>query len=538
MYDSKLIKIKKRIVITLIMIAILGLAFIVGFREYNSVYHTRTIEAGVTVSAKDFLKNEADSGYFTIDSDVVDKSVPGVYELQLRKGWFVHKCELKVTDTIPPSGEPRTVSVEINEGCSAVEFVESVEDATDVEVSYVAEPDFSKGGKQEVAVLLTDAGGNTAEIISEVFISQVIEELFVEVGSRMPALSDFVIEGENAEFKTQMCAINFDEPAEKTVEILVDGLTYKTRMHIVDTVPPRVVLHDISGYTLLPRLPEDFVTSVDDVTNVKISYVEEPDVTFVGEQEVKIKCIDEGGNEVIETARLILAEDTEPPVIMGAVDISVVIGNTVSYKKNVMVTDNCPDGWTLTVDSSAVNVNKEGTYPVIYTAADYAGNVTSVIVNLTVRPRVYDANEVNDMADAVLAEILTEGMTPMEKVQAIYNYVTRHISYISDSDKGNPVRAAYEGLNDRKGDCYVYAATSKVLLTRADIANMDIAKIPAKTLHYWNLVNLGDGWYHFDATPRKDHPIIFMWTDAQLMEYSAKHNNSHNYDHSQYPEVN
>lgn len=67
---------------------------------------------------------------------------------------------------------------------------------------------------------------------------------------------------------------------------------------------------------------------------------------------------------------------------------------------------------------------------------------------------------------------------------------------------------------------------------------MDIAKIPAKTLHYWNLVDLGEGWFHFDTTPRTDHPTIFMWTDAQMMDYSVRHNNSHNYDHDSYPAVN
>lgn len=389
-----------------------------------------------------------------------------------------------------------------------------------------------------MTVLLTDAGGNTAEVASELFISQVVEELYVEAGGDIPELSDFVIEGETAEFKTAMEAIDYEKPSEKTIEIMVDGLTYQSRLYIVDTTPPIVSLHDISGYTRIPRKPEDFVTSVEDVTEVKSYFVEEPDLFLTGEQEVQIGFIDEGENEVIKTARLTLEEDTQAPVIEGARDLDVIIGNTISYKKNVEATDNCPEGLEFSVDSSAVNLSQEGTYPVIYTATDYAGNTSSVEVTVTVRPRVYDINEVNAMADAVLAGILTEGMSPVEKVQAIYNYVTRHISYISDSDKSNPVRAAYEGFNDRKGDCFVYAATSKFLLTRAGIPNMDIEKIPARTLHYWNLVDLGEGWLHFDTTPRKDHPVIFLWTDAQLMDYSARHYNSHNYDHEAYPVVN
>lgn len=539
MFGRILNKIKRRtVIIILAATAIVSVMGIVGIYEYNRVYHTCSTEAGVTVRAKDFLKNESDGGYFTVDSDLVDKSVPGEYVLKLKSGWFVHKCILKITDTIPPTGEAKPVSVEINQECDAAEFVESIEDATEVSVSYKKKPDFSKGGKQEAVVLLTDAGGNTTELASEVFISQVVEELYVEAGSRVPTLSDFVLEGEEAEFKTQMSSINYNKPSEKTVRIQVDGLIYESQMHIVDTTPPVVRLHSISGYTLLPREPEDFVTSIDDVTEVEVFYVKEPDLTQAGEQEVQIGVVDEGKNEVVETAKLTLKDDTEAPVIQGAVDLNVMKGKTVSYKKSVEVTDNCMDGLKFEVDSSAVNLSQVGTYPVVYTATDYAGNTTSVEVTITVRPQVYDPNEVNAMADAVLAQILSAGMSPLEKVQAIYNYVTKHISYISDSDKSNPVRAAYEGLSDKKGDCYVYAATSKVLLTRAGIVNMDIAKIPAKTLHYWNLVDVGEGWLHFDTTPRKDHPTIFMWTDAQLMDYSAKHNNSHNYDHAAYPTVN
>lgn len=529
---------KKQILFAVILIAVIGMAITVGVGEYNSVYHVKAAEAGVAVNAKDFLKNESDSAYFTLDSDVADKSVPGEYELRLKKGWFVHKCILIITDTIPPTGNPKTVSMEINKKCEASEFVESIEDATAVEVSYIKEPDFSIGGRQEVNVLLTDAGGNTSQVVSELFVSQVVEELYVEAGSKIPKLSDFVIEGENAKFKTEMQAINYNKPAERTIEIVVDGLTYKTKMHIVDTTPPQVKLQDISGYTLLPRTPEDFVVSIDDVTEVKTYFIEEPDLSLVGEQEVQIGFVDEGENEVIETVHLTLQEDTEPPVITGAVDLSVFVGSVVSYKKNVTVEDDCPEGLIFTVDSSAVNLNEVGEYPVTYTATDYAGNTASVTVVITVRQRVYDINEVNARADAVLAGILNEGMSPMEKVQAIFSYVTRHISYINDSDKSNPVRAAYEGFVDKKGDCYVYAQTSKFLLTRAGITNMDIAKIPARTLHYWNLVDIGDGWYHFDTTPRVDHPVIFMWTDAQLMDYSAGHNNSHNYDHESYPIVN
>lgn len=522
--------------ICLLLISALAAFFVY---ENGRVYKECYAEAGVEVNVQDFLKNPEEQAYFTEDSDVYDVTIPGEYHLKIKAGFFSHSSSLYIVDTIPPQGEPVKVNLELGEECEADAFVSDIADATQVEVSYAESPDFTMPGKQNVEVTLADRGGNTTTVVSELFVSQVISELTVEAGSRLPELKDFVIEGEASEFITNISSFDYNVPADKIVKLLVDGVSYEVTMHIVDTIAPQVETQDISSFTLLPKEAEEFIFSVDDVTEVKADFVKEPDLTHVGEQTVEIRVTDAGGNETVKTAKLTLEEDVEAPVISGVTDISVLVGGSVSYKKNVTVTDNCPEGLIFTVDNSAVNLNAEGTYPITYIARDFAGNETTVAANITVRPKVYDENEVYALADRVLASITTPDMSPMQKLEAIYNYNQYHIAYISHSEKGNWVRAAYEGLAEGRGDCYVYASTAKVLLTRAGFTNMDIAKIPTRTSHYWNLVNLGDGWYHFDTTPRAaDHPHICMWTEAQLMEYSTSHNNTHNYDHSLYPEVN
>lgn len=528
----------KKILILLTLCAVVLSAAAVGIWEYGRVIYVCDAEAGCEVSAQDFLKNPGDRAYFTIDSDVVDTSMPGEYTLNLQLGWFRHKCRLVVRDTMPPTAKPLTVNLEIGERCEADDFVQDIEDATNVKADYAETPDFERYGRQEVKILLTDEGGNTSEITSELIVSQTVREMNVEAGDGPPDIKDFVIEGESAQFITPVDLIDYNHVADSTVMLRVDGNIYETLMHITDTVPPRAEVHDITGYAMVPRAAEDFVTSVDDATNVEVSYVQEPDVTISGEQIVELCFVDEGGNESFMTSKLILEEDEETPIIIGAADLDVVMGQAVSYMKYVKAEDNCPEGLSLTVDSSAVNMTQEGIYPVIYTAEDLAGNRVSVEVSLTVKPQVYDPEEVNALADEVLANILTEEMTPMQKARAIYNYVRANVGYINESDKGDWVKAAYEGLVNRQGDCYVYACTSKVLLTRAGIENMDIEKIPTSSHHYWNLVNLGEGWYHFDTTPRTDHSTVFMWTDEDVKAYSAEHWRTYNYDPSLYPEIN
>ena len=65
---------------------------------------------------------------------------------------------------------------------------------------------------------------------------------------------------------------------------------------------------------------------------------------------------------------------------------------------------------------------------------------------------------------------------------------------------------------------------------------MDITRVGGRTQHFWNLVNYGEGWYHFDACPHKDHLESFMLTDKEVDEYTEKRgNNYYTFDKSLYP---
>lgn len=508
------------------------------FYEDNKIYSKCYVEAGTDVAVQDFLKNPAQEAVFCEGSDVIDVSVPGEYHVKIKTGWYTKKSVLYVSDTTAPQGQAVTVSLESGETCGAADFVTGIADATQVDIAFGSEPDFTQAGSQDVEVVLTDLGGNQTVISSQLFISQVVSELTVEAGQPAPTLQDFVIGGESARFISNVSGFDYTKLGDRRVLLEVDGRNYETLMHIVDTVAPKVEVQDVQGYTLVPREAADFVASVEDVTNVEVTFGEEPDLSRAGTQQIEICASDAAGNQTVKTANLILEQDTEAPSIAGVADLRVIKGNSVAYRKNIVVTDNCEEGLELTVDNSAVDLNQVGSYPITYIARDLAGNETTASATVTVLEKTYDENELYAVADGILANIIHEGMTQPEKLEAIYAYIQSHIMYIDHSDKDNYVKAAYEGLIGGKGDCYVYASSAKVLLTRAGITNMDIEKIPSRSRHYWNLVNIDGNWYHFDTTPRTSgRPHICMWTETQLMEYSTAHYNSHNYDHSLYPEV-
>lgn len=534
---------KKNLLKITINLTAIMFVFLLFFGEYNSVYRECYVEAGVRVSPQDFFRSSNGEVAFSEKSAAINTKVPGEYPVILKRGIFSHKSTLHVSDTIAPEAQVVNVSLGKGDVCEADAFVADVVDATEVTIEYIKKPDFSIMGKQQVEVRLKDLGENETLISAQLTIAPVRSEVLVEAGSEAPTIDEFIIRGSRieeveAEFVTDISGFDYTILAEYGVDIKVDEGIYTSNLRVVDTIAPMVQVQNLQGYLNVPYKADDFVLGVEDVTEVVAEFAIEPDVTKEGEQQIAIRVKDAGGNETVKNVKLTIARDTEAPVIEGVDDIYVFLGDTVAYKSGVTVTDNCPQELKLEVDSSNVNLKEAGTYPITYTAKDYAGNKTKATANVIVKERVYNEEELNSLADKVLAKILKEGMSPYEKAEAIYNYTRKNIRYISNSQKEDWVRAAYEGLVDKKGDCYVYACTAKVLLTRAGITNMDIEKIPAKTLHYWNLVDLGDGWYHFDTTPRKDGVVFFMWSEKDLMDYSERNNKSHNYDHSLYPVVN
>ena len=69
--------------------------------------------------------------------------------------------------------------------------------------------------------------------------------------------------------------------------------------------------------------------------------------------------------------------DTESPIFEGLCDKEVYVGETVSYKKGVSVSDNVDEEVSMEIDASAVNLDVPGEYPVVYSATDLAGNNTT-----------------------------------------------------------------------------------------------------------------------------------------------------------------
>ncbi len=236
--------------------------------------------------------------------------------------------------------------------------------------------------------------------------------------------------------------------------------------------------------------------------------------------------------------------DNIAPEISGAENKTVYIGDTVTYRSGVTVTDNEDTAPVLSIDSSKVDLTKAGSYEVAYTATDAAGNKTEITVTVTVKhknPNYVDEETIFAAADKKLESLIKDGMDTKQKVKAIYNWANGYIYYSGKSDKSDYMQEAYKVLKGGGTDCFGYFAVTKLMFERLEIPNIDVKKVKnyeGDSNHYWSLVSVdgGQNYYHFDATPRKGSgDYFFLVTDAELDAYSNAHNKCHNRDKSLYP---
>lgn len=418
-------------------------------------------------------------------------------------------------------------------------------------VSLNDEIDTSLPGRHTVSITVKNKNGykRTLDAVYTVR-SYLYDSVRVEAGSGVVSIDKFINRkvmkdpsAHTVRFRDELLVASYTLGTH-TVEIFVDEMLMQATLIIEDTVAPTAspVTVFITDASKTPKA-DDFVTDVKDATGVICEFKESYDFNTTSDVNVIIVLTDEAGNSTEVEALATCSVDTEPPVIEGVQDITVVLGESVSYKSGVTVTDNSGESIKVSVDNSRVNLKAVGVYEVSYSATDSAGNSTIVRATVTVieAPKATEA-DVAELAEKVYKSLYTDGMTKWDIAFAIYNWTHDSITYVDvETTIDDSVQAAYDGFSDLKGDCLTYMTVAEALLKQAGIPTKRIERLKYENEanHYWLLVDIGDGWYHFDACWRlKNKPFEpFMRTDAELAEYCTEYEIEYYYrfDKSKYP---
>ena len=213
---------RRTIVIRTVLCALLALVvLLVGTRAVRYLVPSTNIRSSYTWEAGTerpavtaFLKQNDGRASLTTDLSLLSLDVVGSYTVEIQIGENTYESLLNVTDTTAPQAMTQDLTTSIGVSVDAGDFIETIYDATQVSVSYAEDPDLDTIGQQEVNLLLTDSGGNTANVYAYLTVKEDGEAPVIE------GVSDqTVYAGETISYKTGVTVTdNKDEDPELTVD--------------------------------------------------------------------------------------------------------------------------------------------------------------------------------------------------------------------------------------------------------------------------------------------------------------------------------
>ncbi len=194
------------------------------------------------------------------------------------------------------------------------------------------------------------------------------------------------------EVKAADLVTGVEDAQDVTVEFVTSTLEsadFDTEAQTEEAESTEATAEDTSAEATEDAEAEESVEGEADTTETVIGEETADAHTFdvAGKYEIVIRLTDASGNKTELTQRIVVTDpDTTAPEISGVKNLSVTVGNTPDYLKGVTAADDVDGDVTdkITVDSSAVDVYKAGTYKVIYKVADAAGNEATKEAKVTV----------------------------------------------------------------------------------------------------------------------------------------------------------
>ena len=161
------------------------------------------------------------------------------------------------------------------------------------------------------------------------------------------------------------------------------------------------------------------------------------------------------------------------------------------------------------------------TYPKLYykqcKMAIYGEWHPKVILKLTyfseresIRP--YYATKTHEKVKDVIEQVITPNMVDYEREWAIASYLIENITYGGEnSDRAHMI---WGGLIENVAVCDGYAKSLMYLLNSVGVPTLLVIGTGDGVPHAWNLVNIGDAYYHVDLT----------WADKEENQIGSYYN--------------
>ena len=148
--------------------------------------------------------------------------------------------------------------------------------------------------------------------------------------------------------------------------------------------------------------------------------------------------------------------------------------------------------------------------------------------NMTREACLARLEEIDRMADELLAECIRDGMTQREKAVAIYTVITDRVKYdrryyTDISSMPHDSQTAYGALHDNLAICGGYSQAIQVLFEKAGIPCLTVQGQMRSENHMWNIAQIDGEWAYYDATSDRGMSkfgfVHFGVSEDEMQEY-------------------
>ena len=252
--------------------------------------------------------------------------------------------------------------------------------------------------------------------------------------------------------------------------------------------------------------------------------------------ELKITYTYDYSGKSIERVLTLQIEDTQGPFFTGIQDRESTAGDEVDLKAGITAEDPVDGALEFAVESEDFDVNTPGAYTMTVRAQDANGNVAEQTFTWTVKEKVQAASpsggsgsssgagssggtgssgnsgstgsaksqreaEARAEARRVVAQIITPGMSDLEKTRAIHDYiysnVSRQLDQSNEAYAKNFGNEAYAALILKKAAC---SGVCKAITMMCEAAGLQCQHINPNTWgHQWNKVLVDGQWIVVDG---------------------------------------
>ncbi len=282
--------------------------------------------------------------------------------------------KVSIDDIVPPKATVKSYDILLGTKLEDSDIIFDIVDFSDVDITFSNKPDFSKSGEYVLQITIVDSYNNKNTYTSTIRIHDINTKIKYELGSGLYTFSNLIF---NDNYSTKCLKIEKtpEEIGQQKIKLKGKYNSFDILVDTIDTTPPKLITKNVSKILNSKVSVNDFIQLCTDALPITYTLKGKYKTDSEGAYNLTVKATDSVGNITESNVELIIFVDKIPPVISGIKELVYVIGEEKpDFLYGITAFDETDGKLEVSVDTTAVDLKKENTYKIHYTATDKSGN--------------------------------------------------------------------------------------------------------------------------------------------------------------------